>query len=364
MDESGDNALREIQQFMCPDDDVCSSSAWSTRTATTRAVQQDWKAILPYFKVGKPRKSSSESRLLGCYSAATWLLLGASAGQGPGRTAGFGASVAPWAVTVTVSHAVSVTQVLRLRVGVTDLQAVRDPGRSGCAGDRRRRTVSGRAVEVGGGRGRPGPGARSGTITSVPGGQRGEGGGSAAVSGVWPRSGGSSWTLTTRPWPGRVGSSRRRAADRQRRSSGASTISMSSAAIAGSHALARWPAATSAPQSAGAAAAREGGSAQVASSSARQLRGSACPCRHGRPQGPTPRSARPVSEPTAFSVAGPRRRHDADSGAQRRTPGLSLALQQTEVHNLRAHQGFGLDLRCAGRLLALAAGRTGRSRCV
>lgn len=56
MDESGDNAIREIQQFMWPIDDVLFIARMEYPYGDTRAVQQDWKAIMPYFKVGKAKE--------------------------------------------------------------------------------------------------------------------------------------------------------------------------------------------------------------------------------------------------------------------------------------------------------------------
>lgn len=54
MDESGTNAVREIQQFMWPVVDVLFIARMEYPFGDTRAVQQDWKSIMPYFKVGKP----------------------------------------------------------------------------------------------------------------------------------------------------------------------------------------------------------------------------------------------------------------------------------------------------------------------
>ncbi len=53
MDESGTNAVREIQQFMWPVRDVVFIARMEYPYGDTRAVQQDWKAIMPYFKTGK-----------------------------------------------------------------------------------------------------------------------------------------------------------------------------------------------------------------------------------------------------------------------------------------------------------------------
>ena len=50
MDESGTNAVREIQQFMWPVQDVVFIARMEYPYGDTRAVQQDWKAIMPYFK--------------------------------------------------------------------------------------------------------------------------------------------------------------------------------------------------------------------------------------------------------------------------------------------------------------------------
>lgn len=49
-DESG-NAVREIQQFMFPYGDVLFIARMEYPYGDTRAVQQDWKAIMPYFRV-------------------------------------------------------------------------------------------------------------------------------------------------------------------------------------------------------------------------------------------------------------------------------------------------------------------------
>jgi hypothetical protein len=56
MDESGTNAIREIQQFMWPVDDVLFIVRTEYPYGDTRAIQQDWKAIMPYFKVGKAKE--------------------------------------------------------------------------------------------------------------------------------------------------------------------------------------------------------------------------------------------------------------------------------------------------------------------
>lgn len=50
MDESGTNAIREIQQFMWPVQDVVFIARMEYPYGDSRAVQQDWKAIMPYFK--------------------------------------------------------------------------------------------------------------------------------------------------------------------------------------------------------------------------------------------------------------------------------------------------------------------------
>ncbi len=50
MDEDGTNAVREIQQFMWPVADVVFIARMEYPFGDTRAVQQDWKAIMPYFK--------------------------------------------------------------------------------------------------------------------------------------------------------------------------------------------------------------------------------------------------------------------------------------------------------------------------
>jgi len=55
MDESGTDAVREIQQFMWPVKDVVFVARMEYPFGDTRAVQQDWKAIMPYFKTGKQR---------------------------------------------------------------------------------------------------------------------------------------------------------------------------------------------------------------------------------------------------------------------------------------------------------------------
>lgn len=55
MDESGQNAVREIQQFMFPYGDVLFIARMEYPYGDTRAVQQDWKAIMPYFKVSLQR---------------------------------------------------------------------------------------------------------------------------------------------------------------------------------------------------------------------------------------------------------------------------------------------------------------------
>lgn len=56
MDESGTNAIREIQQFMWPVNDVLFIARMEYPYGDTRAIQQDWKAIMPYFKVGKDKE--------------------------------------------------------------------------------------------------------------------------------------------------------------------------------------------------------------------------------------------------------------------------------------------------------------------
>jgi hypothetical protein len=50
MDESGTNAIREIQQFMWPVQDVVFIARMEYPYGDSRAIQQDWKAIMPYFK--------------------------------------------------------------------------------------------------------------------------------------------------------------------------------------------------------------------------------------------------------------------------------------------------------------------------
>lgn len=51
MDESGQNAIREIQQFMFPYGDVLFIARMEYPFGDTRAIAQDWKSIMPYFKV-------------------------------------------------------------------------------------------------------------------------------------------------------------------------------------------------------------------------------------------------------------------------------------------------------------------------
>lgn len=53
-DESG-NATREIQQFMFPYGDVLYIARMEYPYGDTRAIQQDWKAIMPYFRVSLTR---------------------------------------------------------------------------------------------------------------------------------------------------------------------------------------------------------------------------------------------------------------------------------------------------------------------
>ena len=55
MDESGTNAVREIQQFMFPYGDVVYVVRTEYPYGDSRAIQQDWKSILPYFKVSLTR---------------------------------------------------------------------------------------------------------------------------------------------------------------------------------------------------------------------------------------------------------------------------------------------------------------------
>lgn len=50
VDESG-NATREIQQFMFPYGDVLYIARTEYPFGDTRAIQQDWKSIMPYFRV-------------------------------------------------------------------------------------------------------------------------------------------------------------------------------------------------------------------------------------------------------------------------------------------------------------------------
>ncbi|MCY0987469.1 hypothetical protein OV203_10065 [Nannocystis sp. ILAH1] len=54
VDESG-NATREIQQFMFPYGDVLYIARTEYPYGDTRAIQQDWKAIMPYFRVSLAR---------------------------------------------------------------------------------------------------------------------------------------------------------------------------------------------------------------------------------------------------------------------------------------------------------------------
>lgn len=55
MDESGTNAVREIQQFMFPYGDVLFIVRTEYPFGDTRAIQQDWKSIMPYFRVSLKR---------------------------------------------------------------------------------------------------------------------------------------------------------------------------------------------------------------------------------------------------------------------------------------------------------------------
>lgn len=55
MDESGTNAVREIQQFMFPYGDVVFIARMEYPFGETRAVNQDWKSIMPYFRVSLQR---------------------------------------------------------------------------------------------------------------------------------------------------------------------------------------------------------------------------------------------------------------------------------------------------------------------
>lgn len=54
VDESG-NATREIQQFMFPYGDVMYIARMEYPFGDTRAIAQDWKAIMPYFRVSLAR---------------------------------------------------------------------------------------------------------------------------------------------------------------------------------------------------------------------------------------------------------------------------------------------------------------------
>lgn len=55
MDEGGANAVREIQQFMFPYGDVLFIVRTEYPYGDTRAIQQDWKSIMPYFRVSLQR---------------------------------------------------------------------------------------------------------------------------------------------------------------------------------------------------------------------------------------------------------------------------------------------------------------------
>jgi hypothetical protein len=55
MDEAGTTAVREIQQFMFPYGDVVFIARTEYPFGDTRAIQQDWKSIMPYFKVSLKR---------------------------------------------------------------------------------------------------------------------------------------------------------------------------------------------------------------------------------------------------------------------------------------------------------------------
>lgn len=57
MDESGTNAIREIQQFMWPVNDVVFVARMEYPYGDNRAIQQDWKAIMPYFKTSADKKT-------------------------------------------------------------------------------------------------------------------------------------------------------------------------------------------------------------------------------------------------------------------------------------------------------------------
>lgn len=56
MDESGTNAVREIQQFMWPVNDVVFIARMEYPYGDSRAIAQDWKAIMPYFKTAADDK--------------------------------------------------------------------------------------------------------------------------------------------------------------------------------------------------------------------------------------------------------------------------------------------------------------------
>jgi hypothetical protein len=60
MDESGTNAVREIQQFMWPVRDVVFVARMEYPYGDTRAIAQDWKAIMPYFKTAADDKPAAE----------------------------------------------------------------------------------------------------------------------------------------------------------------------------------------------------------------------------------------------------------------------------------------------------------------
>lgn len=55
MDESGGTPVREIQQFMFPYGDVLFIARTEYPFGDNRAIQSDWKAIMPYFRVSLKR---------------------------------------------------------------------------------------------------------------------------------------------------------------------------------------------------------------------------------------------------------------------------------------------------------------------
>ena len=55
MDEEGISAVREVQQFMFPYGDVLYIARTEYPYGDSRAIQQDWKSIMPYFRVSLER---------------------------------------------------------------------------------------------------------------------------------------------------------------------------------------------------------------------------------------------------------------------------------------------------------------------